>query len=190
MPSSKIPVTPEPATRRILAKPSNSFTRCVPPIQSTSEDSIQISLLQINKAILDLTLECRPAFTLLRKMAPLMTGVHEFCQEFRQMPDRLIAGSSVVGEALATCLNVPAHTMEQVMALESSLSDPAYYRQLSDFCLQVAGVDLRAIVRNLLSRLISPAMTEDIHCIGKCRKFVFRNSMIYCFVLGKFMHLF
>ncbi|CAL8076259.1 unnamed protein product [Calicophoron daubneyi] len=123
-------------------------------------------------------------------MAPLMTGVHEFCQEFRQMPDRLIAGSSVVGESLATCLNVPAHTMEQVMALESSLSDPAYYRQLSDFCLQVAGVDLRAIVRNLLSRLISPAMTEDIHCIGKCRKFVFRNSMIYCFVLGKFMHLF
>ncbi|CAL8082535.1 unnamed protein product [Calicophoron daubneyi] len=44
---------------------------------------------------------------------------------------------------------------------------------------------LRTLVRNLLSRLISPSISEEIHCTGKGRPYVFKNSRLHGFLLNQ-----
>ncbi|CAL8082540.1 unnamed protein product [Calicophoron daubneyi] len=55
----------------------------------------------------------------------------------------------------------------------------------SDQLKSISGRDLRTLFRNLLSRLISPSVSEEIHCTGKGRLFVFENSRLHGFLLNQ-----
>ena len=64
------------------------------------------------------------------KTANVVAHVYDFCKEIKQAVDRNSAGNVGFGEALPMLPNVPAYTTEQVIALESSLSDATYYGRL------------------------------------------------------------
>ncbi|CAL8099007.1 unnamed protein product [Calicophoron daubneyi] len=82
---------------------------------------------------------------------------------------------------------IPAYTMEQMVTLNSNLQHEDYYEQLkvqSDLLLIIPGGDARTLVRNILTKLISPAVSKKIHCGGKSKLFLFKNSRIHGFLLG------
>ncbi|CAL8068093.1 unnamed protein product [Calicophoron daubneyi] len=167
-----------PKIHRIQSTRGNQIPVCDTPVQSVSEDSNPITLLEIYKALMNLTQKSR-------RIATVVTRVHDICKEIKRSLDTQYASTKAVREPPAAFHAVPAYTMEQVIALDSRLSDNTYYSQLSDYCLRIGGGDLRTLVRNILSRLISPAMSEDVHCTGKSRPFIFKNSRLHGFVLDQ-----
>ena len=65
-----------------------------------------------------------------KKTANAVAHVYDFCRDIKQAVDRNFAGNVGVGESPTILPNVPAYTTEQVIALESSLSDATYYGRL------------------------------------------------------------
>ena len=65
-----------------------------------------------------------------KKTANAVAHVYDFCKEIKQAVDRNCAGNVGVGESPTILPNVPAYTTEQVIALETSLSNAAYYGKL------------------------------------------------------------
>ncbi|CAL8076904.1 unnamed protein product [Calicophoron daubneyi] len=106
--------------------------------------------------------------------AAVVALVHEDSKDITQS---LACIQTTEGNAASTrpsTRTLPGYAMEQIITLNSRLLD---------------GGDFRTLVPSVLSRLISPELSEEIHCTGKGRPFVFKNSRIHGFLLGKLMLL-
>ncbi|CAL8084848.1 unnamed protein product [Calicophoron daubneyi] len=120
-----------------------------------------------------------------KKMAALIAHIDSRCQSLQQSVDSLSAKIQTAGDSQSPSAGIPAYNMEQVINLNSNLQHPDFYKHVSDICNSIPGEDLRTLIRNILSRLISPAMSEEIHCGGKDKPFLFKNSRIYGFLLDQ-----
>ncbi|CAL8069020.1 unnamed protein product [Calicophoron daubneyi] len=148
------------------------------PILSTSEDSSAFHLMEIKNMF-------NEVLSQVKRTAALVAHVSERCKNIEQLLETMCAENNKAEVSKSICANVPAHTMEQVIALDTQLQEEEVYRQLSDQFLGIPGGDLRTLVRNILTRLISPAISEEIHCTGKNRPFTFKNSRLHGFLLDQ-----
>ncbi|CAL8074773.1 unnamed protein product [Calicophoron daubneyi] len=121
-------------------------------------------------------------------VAASVDRIAENCKHIKKSIDSLHTGERNAAITLPNCPTAPMYTMEQLVALNSKLGDERYDRELvlqSDQLKIISGGDLRTLVRNLLSRLISPSVSEEIHCTGRGRSFVFKNSRLHGFLLNQ-----
>ncbi|CAL8072361.1 unnamed protein product [Calicophoron daubneyi] len=166
-------LTPKSSIRRLQSPPGNiseSIRASHSPTNLCLSGESVFSLKEMHKALIGL--------------AASVARIDENCKYIRESMDSLHTGDRNAAVTPSNCPSVPIYTMEQLIALNSNLDEEMYNRGLSEQLRNVSGGDLRTLVRNALSRLISPSVSEDIHCTGKSRPFVFKNSRLHGFVLN------
>ncbi|CAL8076189.1 unnamed protein product [Calicophoron daubneyi] len=173
-------------TKRVISKwldsANNAFC-----IDSASKNIVHHRIMQYRGCL-------KPYFTKVCRTWNLYRQWHAV--EFRQF--LLYLGPVVLRDAIST------EYYDNFMHLSIGiylLSHPAFYKTYNGFshsCLikfiesayDVYGAgemvyNVHSLIRNILSRLISPAMSEEIHCGGKDKPFLFKNSRIYGFLLDQ-----
>ncbi|CAL8068942.1 unnamed protein product [Calicophoron daubneyi] len=165
-------------SERLQSPPAHQTPVFNSPVQSTSRRSNSISTEDLHGLLVEISKQ-------VKRNQAMIAHIYEYCKDKEQLEGKTCAAKNTAGDSPATDTAVPAYTMKQVIALDRKLADRVFYKQLSDQFMGIPGLTLRNLVRNILSRIFSPAMCEEIHCTGKNRPYVFKNSNIYGFLLDQ-----